>query len=170
VSPSTITSGRTATVSGTAAPGSTLALFAYSRPSTSYRTIRTGTAGSDGTFSWTVQPQTNTRFYVSSTDATGTSKSQTVALPVRTALSLTITRTGTRTYRFSGSVLPRVAKQLVTVYRGSTRAVQVRTAANGTYSVTRTFTGTGTFTFHAGTAANTNNAAGSSAPKRVSVR
>jgi hypothetical protein len=170
VSPGTITAGQAATVSGTATAGSRLDLFAYSRPSTTYRRIRTGAAADDGTFTFTIKPTTNTRLYVTSTDSSGTSTSANVPLPVRTAVSLSATRTGTRAYRFTGSTSPRAKGQLVTLYRGNAKVAQARTAADGRYVLTKTFGGSGTFDFHTGASATTSSTAGSSRDVRVAVR
>ena len=154
----------------TAAPGSRIDLFSYSRPSTTYRRIRTGAATDNGTFTFTIKPTTNTRLYVTSTDGSGTGTSATAPLPVRTAVSLSVTRTGTRAYRFTGSTSPRAKGQLVTLYRGNTKVAQTRTASDGTYVLTKTFTGSGTFDFHTGASATTSSTAGSSRNVRVAIR
>ncbi len=170
ISPATITAKETALVSGIAAPGATVELMAYSRPSTTYRVARTGTADAQGRFAFTIAPSGNTRLYARS----GGSDSATAVLQVRTSINLKVVRTGERTYRFSGSTLPKRRGQLVQVTyargAGRTLAAKVRVASDGTYLVTRTFGGTGTFTFSTITGTDNDNAAGTSNSVRTTVR
>ncbi|MCW2777995.1 MAG: hypothetical protein JWN17_1720, partial [Frankiales bacterium] len=64
VSPSTIIAvQQKATVSGVSTPGATIEIHAYSRPSTTFTTVRTGTVGPDGTYSFVVGPSGNTRLF-----------------------------------------------------------------------------------------------------------
>ena len=86
-------------------------------------------------------------------------------LSVRTALSLTVVRQARRTYVFQGRVLPRLAGQLVTLYRVDARGrevitLQIRTDGTGTYRARRVFTGAGRFGFLSRTGQGLTNAAG----------
>lgn len=164
-----------ATVFGQATPGSTIEIYAYSRPNTEYARVRTGTVGPDGTYSFEVGPSGNTRLYAQTVTPQGSAKSDSIILTVKTSLNLKIARTGTRTYRFTGSLLPKRPGQLVTVFYvnssgGRTIAARARNAADGSYNVTRQFSGTGTFTFFTGTGTDNNNAANDSNRVRVTVR
>jgi hypothetical protein len=156
VSPGLVDAGTAVTVSGTAEPGAELELLAYSRPSTTFVVARRGVTG-DGRFTFRVTPGTNTRLFVRATGSSGTRSSSSVVVNVRSRVSIAAARTGSRAYRFSGSVLPRRGGVLITVYRG-------------TWSLQRTFTGTGTFPFTARAAANPNNAAGQSGATTVTLR
>lgn len=170
VSPPVAEPGTSVRVFGTAEPGARLELLAYSRPSTTYTVARRAVTG-DGQYEFRVTPGTNTRLYVRSTTSGGAASSASAVISIRSRVSLTAQRTGPRTYRFSGSVLPRRPGVRVSIYRGAALSSSaVGTAADGTYAVVRTFTGTGTFPFTARTAANGNNAAGASQPVTVAVR
>lgn len=170
VSPGTVDAGTAVRVSGRAEPGAQLELLAYSRPSTTYAVVRRAVT-SDGAYAFQVTPGTNTRLYLRSTTSGGSADSTSAVIDVRSRVSLTVARTGTRTYRFSGSVLPRRGGVRISIYRGSVLSSSaVSTASDGTYAVLRTFTGTGTFPFTARAAASGNNAAGASRPVTVTVR
>ncbi|MCW2777546.1 MAG: hypothetical protein JWN17_1271 [Frankiales bacterium] len=176
VSPSTIVAvQQKATVFGTAPPGSLLEIRAYSRPSTTFTTVRSVTVGPDGQYSFVVGPSGNTRLFARSTQGGLTSDSRQVVLTVRTSLNLKVARTGTRTYRFTGSLLPKRPGQLITVFYERSDgsrviAARARNAADGTYNVSRTFTGGGTFTLFTGTGTDNNNAANNSNRVRVAIR
>jgi hypothetical protein len=158
------------TVTGT--PNGVIELLAYSRPSTTYRVVRRAETPSTGRSSFSVVPPTNTRLYARQVGCSGDSESR--VLGVRTVISLQAVRTATRTYEFSGSVLPRRAGQLVTVYRrsssGDVLTAQARTDARGVYRVRRTFSGTGTFAFFARTSNDVTNLGGISGDRSVAIR
>ncbi len=176
VSPSTITASQKSVVSGTGTPGSTIEIFAYSRPNTQYKSVRTGVIDSDGTYAFEVGPSGNTRLYAQSTRGGVTVRNpETVVLSVRTSINLKVVRTGTRTYRFTGSTLPKRRGQLVTVfYENSsgarTIASRARVTEQGTYNVTRTFGGTGTFVLFTGTGRDNDNEANNSNRVRTTIR
>ncbi|MCU1693603.1 MAG: hypothetical protein JWM64_2694 [Frankiales bacterium] len=175
ITPSTITASQKAVVAGTATPGSTVQLYAYSRPSTQYQVVRTATVGTDGRYSFQVGPSGNTRLYVRSFNATSSAQSNSAVLTVRTSINLKVARTGTRTYRFTGSTLPKRVGQLVTVFYEDasgkrTIASRARVTEQGTYNVTRTFGGTGTFVLFTGTGTDNNNAANNSNRVRTTIR
>ena len=101
-------------------------------------------------------------------------QSSSVVINVRTVLSLSTVRTGVRTYIFQGRNLPRIAGQLITLYRVTSSGTEIRTSnlvtdSSGIYRVTRTFTGTGTFQFKVRTSQTLNNAAGVSNTITVNV-
>ncbi len=176
VSPTTITSQDSATVRATGAPGTRLELYAYSRPSTTYVKVREAVVPDSGQVLFTVGPSGNTRLFARSVDSQGRSAdSASTVLTVRTSINLKVARTGVRTYRFTGSTLPKRRGQLVTVFYesgsgGRTIASRARVAQDGTYNVTRTFTGGGTFTLYTGTGTDISNAAGTSNRVRTTFR
>ncbi|MCW2779109.1 MAG: hypothetical protein JWN17_2834, partial [Frankiales bacterium] len=163
VSPTTITPGVQSVITVTGAPGTVVELVAYSRPNTTFQTVRPGTAiGSDGTVVFRITPGTNTRLFAR---VVGTSfTTQQFVVNVRTALSLTVVRTGKRAYTFQGRILPRRAGQLITLYRvaGGREILtsQIKTDSSGTYFIPRKFTGSGTFGFLTRTGQTLTNAAG----------
>ncbi len=171
VTPATITAKQKSLVTGTAQPGAAVELYAYSRPSTDYVLVRSGEADENGDFSFEVGPSGNTRLYVLS----GGVMSETTVLTVRTDLNLKVTRTGTRTYRFTGSTLPKRKGQLVTVFYqppGGKRVIasRARVSSTGTYNVTRTFGSNATYDLFTGTGVDNDNAAGTSPKVRVRIR
>ncbi len=98
-------------------------------------------------------------------------------LTVQSSLSLDARRTGTRTIRFEGNSLPKRAGGLaVALYRVDPSGREVLTARTrtdgrtGRWALTRTFAGTGRFDFLVRTGTDVSNAAGRSAPRRVTVR
>ena len=139
-------------VSGVSA-GRAVTLFAYSRPSTEYKVARGPTAASaSGTVSWSIKPGTNTRIYVQ-VDGCATS-SATQAITVHPVLSLQATRLGTKSYRFSGLILPAAANvgRAVGLYyqpAGGNRILKGKANIDsaGRYTVDLRFTGTGRFNF-----------------------
>lgn len=146
--PAEITYPGFGTVTVRATPGRTVVLYAYTRPSTVYRAVRTGPAGADGLVSWSVRPPGNTRFYAQEGACT---VSPSVVTPVRSIVSINASRHGTRLYSFYGSVQPRRVDLLVSLYRrtssGDVLTAQARTDSNGVWSLTRRFTGSGSFGF-----------------------
>ena len=151
------------TVTGTA--GSAIELRAYSRPSTTYKVVRRGIVGANGTIVFDVTPGTNTRLFAVVTGFPATASGSAV-IDVQTALSLTVVRKGARSYTFQGRILPRRAGQLITLYRvvngRRVIAAQIKTDSTGTYRIERRFTGSGTFAFLTRTGQNLTNAAGES--------
>jgi hypothetical protein len=161
-----ISAMETASVTVTAARGSTVDLFAYTRPSTTYAIVRTGVVTNNGTISWDIQPPRNTRLFA---QQRGCAPGNQVVLGVRTTLSLAAVRNGTRSYTFSGDSLPaRPGGLIVSLYRVTADGSQVLTAqarasaTTGEWSLTRQFTGTGTFGFVVRTGQDLQNAPGSS--------
>jgi hypothetical protein len=171
-----IDAGSTATLTATGEANQQYQLRCYSRPSSTYVTSREGAfnaAGDPATF--TLSLGRNTRCFIQYAVNSGQGASPSVVVNVRTVLSLSTVRTGVRTYVFQGRNLPRVAGQLITLYRVDSLGREIRTSnlvtdATGVYRVTRTFTGTGTFLFRVRTSQTLNNAAGVSNTIRVSVR
>ncbi|MCW2667190.1 MAG: hypothetical protein JWN57_2152 [Frankiales bacterium] len=164
VSPATITPGIASVVTVTGTPGTTIELQAYSRPNTTYSVVRRGTILENGTLVFRVTPGTNTRLFAAVTGQTG-NESPSAVINVRTALSLTVVRNGSRDYTFQGRILPRRAGQLITLYRvlDDGREIitsQINTDNTGTYRIRRVFTGSGTFGFLTRTGQTLTNAAG----------
>jgi uncharacterized repeat protein (TIGR01451 family) len=172
LSRSLIDAGKSVVVSGTARPGATVTLFAYSRPSTTYKVIRTGTATAAGTYAFTIAPTTSTRLYASTIDGASPS----AAVLVRTVVSLTAGATSGCGLRARGTVYPHRAGIPVNIeYRLPTGrfrlAMRTTTAANGSYSVARSFTACGTtLVWRATTAQSLVNMAGVSPLRSVTLR
>ena len=107
----------------------------------------------------------NTRCFIQYATTPGQGLSPCVVVNVRTVLSLSTVRTGVRSFVFQGRTLPRVAGQLITLYRVDAAGSEIRTSNlvtgnSGIYRVTRMFTGTGTFRFRVRTSQTLDNAAG----------
>lgn len=169
----TVTATEAAPVTVRAAAGAAVDLYAYTRPSTSYRLVRSGTTGPDGTVSFALRPPANTRLHAQVRDC---SPGPSVVLNVRTALTLAVERTGAREYLFSGDSLPaRPGGLVVSLYRLTTDGRQVLTAqsradaASGEWRIVRGFTGTGRFGFVARTGQDLQNAPGSSGVRSLLV-
>jgi hypothetical protein len=156
----------------TAPPSSSVQLFCYSRPNLQYRQVRPTTlgqgttVGSAGSVDFTVFPGTNTRCKGQYTNAPA-SGSNSVVIYVHTTLSLSAYRDGVRRYHFQGRNLPRMAGQLITLYRLDRSAREIRTAStrtstSGIWRIDRRFTGSGAFRFVARASQTLNNATGKS--------
>jgi hypothetical protein len=163
---STITATAPARAVVQATSGTTVDLFAYSRPGTTFERVRTTTVSRNGSASLTLRPGTNTRLYA---QQQGCSAGQSTVLNVRTALTLAAKRTGTRDYTFSGASLPARDKGLiVSLYRltadgGSVLTAQTRAdEKTGAWTLRRAFTGSGRFDFVVRTGQDLQNAPGSS--------
>lgn len=163
---STIMATGSAGVTVRATPNSVVDLFAYSRPSTTFRVVRSATVGTDGSADFRVVPPTNTRLFA---QQRGCNAGVSIVLNVRTTLSLSVVRNGTRSYTFSGDSLPaRSGGLIVSLYRITNSGSQVLTSqarantTNGEYTINRRFTGTGRFGFVVRTGQDLQNAPGSS--------
>lgn len=172
----TITANDTAGLSVKAAPGSVVDLFAYTRPSTDYRLVRTGAVGDAGIAQFGVRPGGNTRMYAQQRGCTADPVRDSVVLNVRPDLTIQSSRTGTRSYSFYGTSVPARSEGLViNLYRVTADGQEVltaRTRANATHGnwrINRTFTGTGRFGFVVRTAADMTNAAGKSNVQSVLI-
>jgi len=162
----TVPAGSTGQLRATGAANQGFQLECYSRPSTTFTPSHPGTfnaAGDPVTF--TLALGRNTRCFIEYTTNPTQGASPSVVINVRTVLSLSTVRTGVRTYIFQGRNLPRVAGQLITLYRVDAAGNEIRTSNlvtdnTGIYRVTRHFTGTGTFLFRVRTSQTLNNAAG----------
>ena len=166
---SLITAGGVANLSGAADPGATVEPLAYSRPSTTYSVIRRTTAADTGAYSFSIRPQTNTRLLV----RVNGRQSPSVVVAVRTGISLRTIRTGVRAYTFTGRVQPIRPGQIVSVFAqtatGNVLVGRGRVGADGIWTATHRFTGTGTFGLFAVTGADIVNAAGRSPTVRTAV-
>lgn len=172
LAPARSLAGQKVQVTGTGEPGATVELWAYTRPGTTYAVVRTGEVDEDGRYAFTVGPAANTRMYVRDTDSETDSPS--VVLKVATSINVKVTRTGVRTYRFSGSTLPKRPGQTINVYYANgtrkTIAGKAVVTPKGTYLFERRFGAAGTVTFTAQTGVDLDNVAGTSAPVRVALR
>ncbi|MCU1676506.1 MAG: hypothetical protein JWM93_1264 [Frankiales bacterium] len=141
--------GGAATISGTTKAFATVDLYGYTRPDTTYDKLARTTADASGKYRFTTTVTANSRFRVRVNGLNSSS----VAENVRSTVTLTATKTGTRTYVFTGTVAPHRAGQLVTVYyrtvTGTRAAGTARTNANGRYRITYTFTAYGKHTYTA---------------------
>lgn len=155
-------------------------VYAYTRPSTAYRLVRSLTTGADGTARTTLRPPANTRLRavprVEDCTEPVFGSAPPVVLSVRTALTLTTRRTGTCEYAFAGDSLPaRDGGLVVSLHRVTTTGSQVLTAqarasaTTGEWRLTRTFTGSGRFGFVVRTGQDLQNAAGTSAVRPTLV-
>ena len=165
----TITANETAGVSVKAEPGSVVDLFAYTRPSTTYRLVRTGAVSDAGIAQFGIRPGGNTRLYAQQRGCTAEPPRDSIVLSVRPALTLQHSRTGTRSYSFYGTSVPaRPEGLVVSLYRITADGQEVltaRTRANATHGnwrINRTFSGSGRFGFVVRTSADITNAAGKS--------
>lgn len=169
-SASTILTGEKVLVSGTAPPGAELRMFAVVRPGTTYTLVRSGTVPLDGKYSALLGPPANARIY---TQVLGGGSTAAMPLNVRSAVSLAVTRTALRTYRFSGSVVPKRAGVRVTVARrtptGGLFLVQTTSGADGRWAVSHRFTANGPVDVLAVASANAVTAQGSSPVRRLVV-
>jgi hypothetical protein len=162
----TVAAGSTARLTATGAANEAYQLMCYSRPSTTFVLARSGTFNAAGdAVTFTLSLGRNTRCFIQYATTSAQGASPSVVVNVRTVLSLSTVRTGVRTYVFQGRNLPRVAGQLITLYRVDAAGNEIRTSNlvtdnSGIYRVTRTFTGTGSFLFRVRTSQTLNNASG----------
>ena len=173
LSTSTINATGAAEVTVRGAPGAAVDLLAYTRPSTEYRVVRSATTDASGLAGFTVRPPANTRLVARRHErCSGPPIDETnasVVLNVRTALTITAERNGTRDVTFAGDSLPaRPGGLIVSLYRITDDGRQVLTsqaragATDGQWSVRRRFTGSGRFGFVARTGQDLQNAPGAS--------
>ena len=162
----TIVATGSARVTVQSAPHAPVDLYAYTRPATQFRLVRTGTTDANGLVAFDLRPPANTRLYA---QQRGCSPGPQVVLNVATALTLAVERTGTRTYLFSGDSLPaRAGGLVVSLYRVAADGREVLTAqvradaATGEWQLVRRFTGTGRFGFVVRTGQDLQNAPGRS--------
>ena len=165
-----IRAAQSVTVTGAADPGAAVELWAYSRPSTTYRLVRSGVASPSGLYAFSVTPPADTRLRVR---VRGLDSESTV-VGVQHLVRMAVTRTGLRAYRFSGTVFPKRAGVRVDVLARTGSGLRLlttaRTGADGRWSVDRGFTGTATWDVVARTAPDGINRSGASSPVRVSIR
>ena len=162
----TVTATGSAVVRVHSSPRAEVELWAYTRPSTTFRLVRSAVTDDRGVAAFTVRPPGNTRLYARKP---GCEPSPSQVLNVSTALTLTAQRTGPREYVFAGDSLPaRPGGLVVSLYRVTADGRQVLTAqtradsATGEWRLVRRFTGTGRFGFVVRTGQDLQNAPGSS--------
>ena len=167
-----ITATEKAEVRVRAASGSTVDLFAYSRPSTTFGRVRVGTVGADGIAVFQVGPATNTRLYA---QQRGCASGPSTVITVAPKLELHWVRNGPRDYTFSGRTVPARAGGFVLALhridpdgKAPVRA-HVRADANGVFRVRVVFSGTGRFGFDVRTGKDIQNDAGRSPVRTVLI-
>jgi hypothetical protein len=169
VSPATITAGRPSDVTVTSTTGRTVRLWAYSRPSTTFRVVREVVATGSTTV-WRVYPATNTRLYA---QEVGCTASASVVLSVRSAIGISAVRNGPRVYTFTGPTNPRRPGQIVSLFRrtasGDVLTAQARTGSDGRYTIQRRFTGSGSFDVFARTSTDMTSLQGTSLLRRTLI-
>lgn len=161
-----VSAGGRAAVEVRGAADTPVQLWAYSRPSTTFRQVREGRTGADGTARFEVAPPTNTRLYA---QHVGCAPGLSEVLDVRTTLTIAARRIGVRDYVFSGDSLPaRSGGLMISLYRVTVDGGQVLTAqarasaTNGEWSLRRVFSGSGRYGFVARTGQDLLNAPGAS--------
>ena len=143
LSTKTVNVGQTTNVSvAGATPGSKIGLEGYSRPSTQYAPIRLEvTVAPNGTITpIAVRPPTSARVRLQVTGCSTPGTGQVIS--VIPGLGITVTRLGTRTYRFSGKIIPgkQNVGRAISLYLGSGTAapvkkITVKSGADGSYGV-----------------------------------
>jgi hypothetical protein len=164
VNPYVVTFGQIAYVTIKGTPGATVDLYTRKYLG-SFAKIRDGLVlDSTGRTVVATRPDVNLRFLAKDrTLASGSSISGTNGLmTVRKSVSLAVTRVGTRTYRFAGTINPMNPGATVSVYRGSTLVKSgIPVSSARTYSFT-TLLPVGTFAFQTRSAASGYSAASTS--------
>jgi hypothetical protein len=172
VAPSLLRYGATADVLVTGTAGAVVDLYSRKYPQTAYTKIRDGLVlDGAGQVHVPTRPDVNLRFLARDrTLAHASSTSGTDGLvTVQKAISLGIARTGTRTYRFSGSVRPIISGTTVGVYRnGVLLRSGIPVSSTGGYSWTGTLAG-GTYGFQTRTGTSGYNAASTSPTYSVRI-
>ena len=163
-----------AVLTGAAQPGTTLQLFGRTATG-SYTLLRTQLVAEPGAYFFSVKPHASMRFFVRSTLDGQSSDSASTVVGVRAAVSQAVARTAPRTYVFSGRVAPATPGVSVlvfyklpdgrTVFAGDTR-----TRADGSWTFTRRFVGSGTFPFFARSFPTTSALTGTSTVQQVTIR
>lgn len=160
-------------VTVTATPNSIVDLYAYTRPSSTFRVVRSAELGADGTANFLLTPPGNTRMYA---QQRGCAFGRSSVINVRTAISIFAKRNGPRNYTFSGDSLPaRRGGLIISLYRVTDNGRQVLTAqtrassTTGDWVINRRFTGSGRFGFVARTGQDLQNAPGSSNVRRTEI-
>lgn len=166
LSPSTIFAGQATVVSYRGSPGSTLDILSRTQPATVFSKIGTVTLNGDGVGTSSHKPQKNTRITARAADGTMSATAPIIA--VRSLASFNVTRTGARTYAFTGRVYPALVNRSVKVYCDDVLVGQGRSDATGVYAITRTL-GAGTFVFQARTTDDQHNLGAESARRLVEI-
>ena len=149
-------------------PDTAVELLGYIRPATTRGLLASLSTGADGVATTTLRPLGNTRLEArqrSEDCAFAVGSRPSIVVAVRTRLTLSAVRAGTRDYVFSGRALPVRPGQLVSLYRLTPDQRQVLTSRSavredGVWTVHRRFTGSGRFPFVARTGGDLTNAAG----------
>ena len=166
---STIVAGTSARVNVTAPANSVTDLFAYTRPSSTFRLVRSAEVGSTGRTAFQIAPPANTRLYALVRGCTVNEARDSKALNLSTRLTIAAVRNGVRNYTFSGTSSPaRPGGMIVSLYRVTKDGRQIlmtrtrASATNGRWTISRTFAGSGQFGFVVRTGQDLLNAPGAS--------
>ena len=165
-----ITATESALVEGAAVPGSQVELLAASAPATTPRVVRTTTASPSGLYVFTVRPGTTTTLRVRTGGALGAP----AVLHVRSAVRATVTRTGRRTLRVTGRVLPGRSRPVALYLRtgaGGRRLLALgRSRVDGSYAIDRRFVVDGVVDLFVATGRDALNEEGRSGLVRTRIR
>jgi hypothetical protein len=150
VSPRRIVKGDPVRLTGKGLPGCKVTLYGAVRPNTKYTPFATGTIADNGTFGITIKPTANAKFVATSQ---GSKSSAVQSLNVRRIVTLKIIRIATRTYRFEGTVDPKLAGVPITVFRTANgQTVKVgftRSNSKGLWATNVKFPANTTYVFYA---------------------
>ncbi|MCU1691434.1 MAG: hypothetical protein JWM64_525 [Frankiales bacterium] len=171
VSTPAVVAGRPATATVTATPGTEVQLYAYSRPSTTYRLARQVLVPSSGTLALPFTPPGSTRLYAVQRYCTDLSPSAVVG--VSSPVSLAVRRLGPLRYRFSGSTGSAPSGTPVLLLRRTPRGevllARTSTGAGGRWTLDRTFLSPGALDLVARTAATPSRLSGTSPVRPTAV-
>ena len=150
-SASTLVAGQTLTLSGIATPGSRLTVQ-RALPGGSYAALSTLTVPSSGSWTKAISGVRSTATYRAVLGTGEMSPGRKVT--AKNKMTMTASRTAKRTYRYSGTVYPGVANQVVKVYQRAANGSygllsSVRTDSSGRWSYTRKFSSSATYTLKA---------------------
>ena len=172
LSASAVTYGQGVTATAHGTPSQVLDL--YDTPAAqSARVIRTVTVPADGVVTWRgLYLQRNS--HLKARERGNPHLSANLAIAVRSSVTLSAARQGTRRYLLRGSIAPHRSGVLVTVYQVSSTGVMTRLGttkalSTGAYSLTHTFPTVGRRALRARTTADALNAAGTSVQITTSI-
>lgn len=164
--PAVLSAGQRVTVTYRGTPGAVVDVLSRTQPATTFTRIGSVTLDAAGTATSTHAPQKNTRMAARS--QSGELSTTQPIIAVRSVASLTVTRTGTRTYAFTGRVYPALDGRLVSLYRNGVLLAQGRTDVRGIYRITKELAG-GTFVFQTRSPDDQHNLGAASPLRRASI-
>lgn len=167
VSPATVSAGEVTTVTYRGTPGATVEILSRTQPATAFSRIGSVLLDASGVGTSTHKPQKNTR--ITARTSHGQLSADAPLVTVRSVVSGSATRVGTRTYTFSGRSYPALSNRLVSIYRNGVLVAQGRCDSSGVYRVTKTLAA-GTFTFQARTGNDAHNLGSVGPQLRLTIR